>query len=233
MRPDGRSADQLRDVRIVTGVQRDPHGSAQVTFGNTVVLCAATVSERVPEWLQGKGRGWVTAEYAMLPGSARGRVSRKPKGRSEEIQRLIGRSLRAAVDLEAMPDLAITVDCDVLQADAGTRCASITGGWVALTLAFNKLVTEGRLPASPMRRHLCAVSCALLDGGAVLDPDYAEDHRADVDANFVIAEGGRLVEVQATAEGAPFDDAALLAMLALVHQAAPALFQAQQDALQP
>jgi ribonuclease PH len=231
MRPDGRQADQLRDVRIATGVQRDPHGSAQVTFGNTVVLCAATVSERVPEWLAGKGRGWITAEYAMLPGAVRGRAPRAQKGRSEEIQRLVGRSLRAAVDLGAMPDLAITVDCDVLQADAGTRCASITGGWVALSLAFRRLVAEGRLPASPMRHALCAVSCALVDGVAVLDPDYAEDHRADVDANFVIAEGGRLVEVQATAEGAPFDDGALATMLTLAHGAAPALFRAQQDAL--
>jgi ribonuclease PH len=218
-------------VRIVTGIQRDPHGSAQVSFGNTIVLCAATVSNRVPDWLAGKGRGWVTAEYAMLPGSASGRVPRIQKGRSEEIQRLVGRSLRAAVNLESMPDLLVTVDCDVLQADGGTRCASITGGWVALALAFDRLVAEGRLAASPIRYPMCAVSCAIVDGLAVLDPDYSEDHRAEVDANFVLVDGARLAEVQVTGEGAVFGDAGLGKMLALAHSATASLFAAQRSAI--
>lgn len=227
----GRDRDQLREVRIQTGVQKDPYGSVQISFGDTVVLCAATVSPKVPDWLAGRGKGWVTAEYSMLPGSTPGRVARVQKGRSEEIQRLVGRSLRAAVDLVALGERAVTVDCDVIQADAGTRCASITGGWIALELAFRRLVREGALPASPMRRQVCAVSCALVDGAPVLDPDYDEDHRADVDANFVLADGGRLVEVQGTAEGEPFDRATLDRMLDLAQAAARRLFDAQRAAL--
>lgn len=231
MRASGRRADQLREVRLVTGVQKDPHGSVQVSFGDTVVLVAATVAEQVPPWLRGQGRGWVTAEYAMLPGSTPGRQARVQKGRSEEIQRLVGRSLRAAVDLPALGERLITVDCDVLQADAGTRCAAITGGCVALDIALRRLVREGVLAASPLRRHVCAVSVAVVDGGPVLDPDYSEDHRADVDLNVVFADDGRLVEVQGTAEGEPFDEDTLRESLRLARMGAVRLFEAQVAAL--
>ncbi len=227
-RANDRPVDQLRSVRILTGVQKDPWGSVQIAFEDTVVLVAATVAEQVPPWLKGKGRGWITAEYSMLPGSTPGRQGRVQKGRSEEIQRLVGRSLRAMVDLAALGERLITVDCDVLQADAGTRCASITGGCVAVELAVRRLLREGLLPASPIRRRVCAVSCALVDGVPVLDPDYSEDHRADVDANFVFCEDGRLVEVQGTAEGEPFDTASLEALLRLARKGADALFDIQR-----
>lgn len=231
MRASGRRADQLREVRLVTGVQKDPHGSVQVSFGDTVVLVAATVAEQVPPWLRGQGRGWVTAEYAMLPGSTPGRQARVQKGRSEEIQRLVGRSLRAAVDLPALGERLVTVDCDVLQADAGTRCAAITGGWVALELVVRRLVREGVLAASPLRRQVCAVSVAVVDGAPVLDPDYSEDHRADVDLNVVFTDDGRLVEVQGTAEGEPFDEVTLRESLRLARMGAVRLFEAQHGAL--
>ena len=230
-RASGRAFDQLREVRIATGIQKDPWGSVQVSFGDTIVLIAVTVAEQVPPWLKGKGRGWITAEYAMLPGSTPGRQGRVQKGRSEEIQRLVGRSLRAMADLGALGERLITVDCDVIQADAGTRCASITGGCVAVELAVRRLVREGVLPASPLRRRVCAVSCALVDGGPVLDPDYPEDHRADVDANFVFCDDGRIVEVQGTAEGEPFAPASLDALLRLAQAGAATLFTAQQAAL--
>lgn len=230
-RTNGRAPDRLRDVRIVTGVQKDPWGSVQISFDNTVVLIAATVAEQVPPWLKGQGRGWITAEYAMLPGSTPGRQGRVQKGRSEEIQRLVGRSLRAMVDLAALGERLITVDCDVIQADAGTRCASITGGCIAVELAVRRLVREGRLPASPIRRRVCAVSCVLADGTALLDPDYGEDHKADVDANFVFCDDLRLVEIQGTAEGEPFDTAGLDAMLGLAKAGAASLFATQRTIL--
>jgi ribonuclease PH len=231
MRAGGRQADRLRDVRILTGIQKDPWGSVQVSFGDTVVLIAATVAEQVPPWLKGQGRGWITAEYSMLPGSTPGRQGRVQKGRSEEIQRLVGRSLRAMVDLAALGERLITVDCDVIQADAGTRCAAITGGCVAVELAVRRLVRQGLLAASPVRRRVCAASCVVTDGVALLDPDYTEDHRADVDANFVFCDDGRLVEVQGTAEGEPFDTAALDTLLRLAKSGATSLFEAQRQVL--
>jgi len=208
-RPDGRAPDQLRPVTIETGVQAYAEGSALITAGGTRVLCAASVADDVPPWLRDSGTGWVTAEYAMLPRathdrtpreSARGRI----KGRTHEIQRLIGRSLRAAVDLEGLGAHAITVDCDVLQADGGTRTAAITGGWVALADAVDAMVGEGRLASPPALQPVTAISVGLVDGQARLDLAYVEDAAAAVDMNVVVAGDGRLVEVQGTAESEPF-----------------------------
>jgi len=208
-RPDGRAPDQLRPVTIETGVQAYAEGSALITAGGTRVLCAASVADDVPPWLRDSGTGWVTAEYAMLPRathdrtpreSARGRI----KGRTHEIQRLIGRSLRAAVDLEGLGAHAITVDCDVLQADGGTRTAAITGGWVALADAVDAMVGEGRLASVPALQPVAAISVGLVDGQARLDLAYVEDAAAAVDMNVVVAGDGRLVEVQGTAESEPF-----------------------------
>lgn len=227
MRKDGRRTSQLRPVTFETKVQKDPQGSVMVRFGDTVVLCAATVSTKVPDWLAGKGRGWITAEYSMLPGSGAGRVPRVQKGRSEEIQRLIGRSLRASCDLEALGERLITVDCDVIQADGGTRCASITGGWVALELAMRRLTADGLIPKSALIRRVCAVSCAVTNGVALLDPNYEEDSSADVDMNFVFADDGRLVEIQGTAEGQPFAHSTLNALLDLAWAGAKELFDLQ------
>jgi len=228
----GRGPWEAREVRIRTGVQRDPAGSVEISFGQTVVLVAATVGASVPPWLQGTGRGWVTAEYAMLPGATPERQGRTQKGRSEEIQRLVGRSLRAAVDLAALGERLITVDCDVLQADGGTRCASITGGWVALAMACRHLVEQGLLATSPLRRQVCALSAAIVDGEVRVDPDYPEDRRAEADLNFVMTADGRLVEVQGTAEGEPFPEDLLRVALSRVREALPGLLQAQQRALQ-
>jgi ribonuclease PH len=217
-RPDGRAPDELRPVTLRPGVQEFPAGSVEIRLGRTVVLCAATVAESVPPWLRGKGRGWVTAEYAMLPGAVSDRASRGHGGRAAEIQRLVGRSLRASIDLVALGERTITVDCDVVQADGGTRVASVTGGGAALGLACAKLVAAGALARSPLVRPLAAVSCAVVGGEVVLDPCYAEDHVADVDANFVVGADGRLIEVQCTAEGAPFGDAELARMVALARK---------------
>lgn len=223
----------MREVEIVTGVQKDPEGSVQVSFGETVVICAATVAEGVPGWLdrQGTPRGWITAEYAMLPGATQGRSSRRSGGRGKEIQRLIGRSLRASANLAALGEHTITVDCDVLQADGGTRTASITGGFVALEIAVRKMLADGRLARTPIVGPVVAVSCGILDGVCLLDPDYAEDSSLDVDMNFVLAEGGRIVEIQGTAEGEPFLKDRLDEMLALAHGGAERLFRIQRDVL--
>ena len=234
-RVDGRRDEQLRPVTITTWVQKDPPGSVQVSCGDTVVLCAATVAERVPEWISSSGRehGWVTAEYAMLPGSTPGRVGRQRRGRWEEIQRLVGRSLRAAVDLRLLGQRTITIDCDVLQADGGTRTAAVTGGWVALVLALRRLREQGLLEDDPLRRGICAVSCALLeDDRVVLDPCYPEDASARVDANFVLDGQRRLVEVQATAEGEPFANEVLERMLELAAAGAVRLLGEQRRALE-
>ncbi|HOU52915.1 MAG TPA: ribonuclease PH [Myxococcota bacterium] len=228
----GRGPRDVREVRIRTGVQRDPAGSVEVTFGQTVVIVAATVGASVPPWLQGKSQGWVTAEYAMLPGATPERQGRVQKGRSEEIQRLVGRSLRAAVDLKALGERLVTVDCDVLQADGGTRCASITGGWVALAMACRRLMDRGLLAASPIRHQVCALSAAIVDGEVLVDPDYSEDHRAQADLNFVMTADGRLVEVQGTAEGDPFPEDLLRVALARVREALPGVLEAQRRALQ-
>ena len=236
VRHDGRGPEQLREVTIETGAQRYAEGSALISFGDTRVLCAASVAQEVPRWLRGQGRGWVSAEYAMLPRataerspreSAKGRIG----GRTHEIQRLIGRALRGAVELEAMPDLAITLDCDVLQADGGTRTASITGAWVALALALDGLVASGKLPRRPRLDGLAAVSVGVVDGRPVLDLDYVEDSTAGVDMNVVVAGDGRFVEVQGTAEGAPFSREEMDALLDLAVSGCRQLFVAQDVAL--
>ena len=209
MRNSGRENNQLREIEFVTNFNPYAEGSCLVKYGNTHVICTASVEEKVPSWLKGQEKGWVTAEYAMLPRSTQTRVQRevkKPSGRTQEIQRLIGRSLRAVVDLEKMKDICITVDCDVLQADGGTRVASVSGGFVAMYLAIEKLVKEGKLPENPIREFVAAVSCDIYNGQAVLDVDYEEDSNSQVDMNFIMTESGKIVEIQGTAEGEPFEE---------------------------
>ena len=221
-RHDGRARDELRPVSIECDPLSAPAGSASIRCGDTWVLCSATVEERVPKWMEGRGRGWVTAEYAMLPASTGSRSKREgwkgswPRGRTQEIGRLIGRALRGATVLERLGERAITVDCDVLQADGGTRTASVTGGFVALALALRRLQKEGKLPGPVFRDTVCAVSVGLLvDHGVVLDMPYEEDHRAEVDLNIVSTGTSQLVEVQATAEGQPFSQELLGEMVTL------------------
>ena len=210
-RPSGRQADIMRDVTLETGVSLYAEGSCLAKFGNTHVLCLATVEERVPGWMKGKGAGWVTAEYGMLPRSTAQRMDReaargKQSGRTQEIQRLIGRALRAVVDLEALGERQVRVDCDVIQADGGTRTASITGGYVALYMALQHVVDIGLLPGVPVNDSVAAISCGVWEGEPVLDLDYAEDSEADTDANFVITGNGGIVEIQGTAEKEPFSE---------------------------
>jgi ribonuclease PH len=220
MRPSKRAADEMRNVTFERGVARYAEGSCLVRFGDTHVLCAASLEDKPPPWLRGQGRGWVTAEYAMLPRatltrsrreSSTGRVS----GRTQEIQRLIGRSLRAVVDLPRLGERQITIDCDVLQADGGTRTASITGAWIALRDCLDWMVQRSILKDSPLKDHVAAVSCGIAGGEPVIDLDYAEDSTAETDANFVMTGSGGLVEVQGSAEGAPFSESELLKMMAL------------------
>jgi ribonuclease PH len=220
MRPSGRAPDQLRPVSLEPGFSRHAEGSCLVKFGDTHVLCTASVDEKVPPWMRNSGRGWVTAEYGMLPRSTHTRTDReaargKQSGRTQEIQRLIGRSLRAVVNLQAMGERQINIDCDVLQADGGTRTASITGAWVALHFAFERLIKDGKLAVNPLTGAVAAVSCGLWEGAAVLDLDYPEDSKADADANFVLTGTGGIVEVQGTAEKDPFTEAQFLELLAL------------------
>lgn len=236
MRPSGRAADELRPVTFETGVNRHAEGSCLVAFGETRVLCLASVEERLPPWLRGQGRGWVTAEYGMLPRATGSRTPReaargKQSGRTQEIQRLIGRSLRAVVDLEALGEVQITVDCDVLQADGGTRTAAITGGYVALALAIDHLRAAGTLSVDPLRDQVAAVSCGLHQGQPVLDLDYAEDSAAEADANFVLAGQGGIVEIQGTAEHKPFAPQAFQALFALAQKGIAELTAAQASAL--
>jgi ribonuclease PH len=219
-RPDGRAAEALRPVTITRGWQRWPEGSALVEFGETRVLCAASVTEGVPRWRKGSGLGWVTAEYAMLPRSTHTRSDRESVrgrigGRTHEISRLIGRSLRACIDLKALGENTIAIDCDVLQADGGTRTASITGSWVALHFAFERLIKEGTLTASPITGQVAAVSSGLWEGTPVLDLDYPADSKAQADANFVLTGSGGIVEVQGTAEEKPFSEPEFMAILIL------------------
>lgn len=231
MRPDGRRPDQLRPLEIQTGFQKHAEGSALVKLGDTWVLCAASVERSVPPFLVGKGTGWLTAEYAMLPRSTHTRSKRDPGGRGKEIQRLIGRSLRAAVDLTQLGERTITVDCDVLSADGGTRVASITGAWVALALAIRRLVEKGELAdLAALRPPVAAVSVGIVDGQVVLDLPYLEDSRAEVDLNVVMAEGGHLIEVQGTAEHGTFSRAQLDAMLDLAGNGIAELVVAQRAA---
>ena len=236
MRPSGRVLDQLRAISIETGVSRHAEGSCLIKIGNTHVLCTASIEDKPPSFLRNTGMGWVTAEYGMLPRATHTRGRReaalgKQSGRTQEIQRLIGRSLRAIVDRQAMGERQITVDCDVLQADGGTRCAAITGGWVALRLAMDVLVKRGVVTSDPLLDHVAAVSCGIYAGQPVLDLDYDEDSAAGTDGNFVITGQGKLVEIQASAEGAPFSTQDLATMMDLATKGVAALVQAQKDAL--
>lgn len=236
MRPSSRAPDALRNVSLERGVARYAEGSCLVKFGETHVLCAATVEDRPPPWLRGQGRGWVTAEYAMLPRATLERTRRevtsgKPSGRTQEIQRLIGRSLRAVVDLKLLGERQITVDCDVLQADGGTRTAAITGAWVALHDALKWMYDRSIIANRPLKDHVAAISCGIFAGTPVLDLDYAEDSNAETDANFVMTGAGGLVEIQATAEGAPFTEAELHSLLALARQGTARLVEMQKAAV--
>jgi ribonuclease PH len=236
MRTDNRRSDQMRPVEIQTGYLKTAEGSALITVGNTRVLCAASIENSVPPFLRGSGKGWVTAEYAMLP---RATVTRSPRevvkgrqsGRTHEIQRLIGRSLRAVVDLEALGERSVMIDCDVIQADGGTRTASITGAYVALAVALGQLVQFGTLKKSPLVDAVAATSVGIVNGGALLDLDYEEDSRADVDMNVVMTGAGKFIEVQATAEHKPFDDEQLAQLLNLARRGIGELSDLQKQAI--
>ncbi|MBA2517992.1 MAG: ribonuclease PH [Solirubrobacterales bacterium] len=235
-RSGGRAVDALRPVTIEPGFVRPATGSALISCGETRVICTASVQDSVPRWMKGQGRGWVTAEYGMLPASTGDRKARdvskgRPDGRTVEIQRLIGRSLRGVIDFTALGERTVYIDCDVLQADGGTRCASITGGYVALELACRRLVGEGRLTALPLTGSVAAVSCGMVDGVALLDLDYPEDSSAEVDANVVMTGEGGLIEVQATAERTPLSRAHLDDLLALAQRGIEELRTAQQAAV--
>lgn len=236
MRPSKRAPDEMRAVTIERGVARYAEGSCLIKFGETHVLCAASLEDKPPMWLRGQGRGWVTAEYAMLPRATHTRTRRevtsgKQSGRTQEIQRLVGRSLRAVVDLQALGERQITIDCDVLQADGGTRTASITGAWVALHDCLKWMHGRSIIRDMPLRDHVAAISCGITNNVSVLDLDYVEDSAAQTDANFVMTGKGHLVEVQATAEGAPFDEAQLQQMMALAKQGIASLIEKQKQAI--
>jgi len=236
MRPSGRAPDAMRPVSLEPGAAKYAEGSCLAKFGDTHVLCTASVEERVPPFLRNTGKGWVTAEYGMLPRSTQTRTDReasrgRQSGRTQEIQRLIGRSLRAVTDLAKLGERQIRIDCDVLQADGGTRTAAVTGSYVALHQALARLVAAGQLPALPLTDSVAAVSCGVLASGAVLDLDYAEDSRAETDANFVLTGRGGIVEIQATAEGAPFDEALFAEMLRLARAGTGDLTRRQWVAL--
>jgi ribonuclease PH len=235
MRPSGRSFDELRAVSLEPGFARHAEGSCLVRFGDTHVLCTASWDETTPPWLRGQGRGWVTAEYGMLPRSTHERMKREAKsgqsGRSQEIQRLIGRALRAVVDLKTLGERQILIDCDVLQADGGTRTAAITGAWVALAECCRWAVRDGIIKTNPITDSVAAVSCGIVNGAPALDLDYVEDSSAQTDANFVVTGGGGLVEVQATAEGAPFTEEQFHALLSLARSGCAALSERQRAAL--
>jgi ribonuclease PH len=236
MRPSKRAVNEMRKVVFERGVARYAEGSCLIRFGETHVLCAASLEDKPPPWLRGQGRGWVTAEYAMLPRATSTRTKRESStgrvsGRTQEIQRLIGRSLRAVVDLPRLGERQITIDCDVLQADGGTRTASITGAWVALRDCLAWMTQRSLLRDSPLKDHVAAVSCGVVAGEAVIDLDYAEDSTAETDANFVMTGSGGLVEVQGSAEGAPFSEAELLQMMALARAGIVQLVGLQKAAL--
>lgn len=235
-RPSGRNPDALRPVSIDLGFAKHAEGSCLIKFGDTHVICAASIEERVPPFLRNTGSGWVTAEYGMLPRSTHTRTDReaargKQSGRTQEIQRLIGRSLRAVTDLKALGERQIKVDCDVIQADGGTRTASITGGYVALHMALSGLVRLGALPKVPLTDQVAAISCGIYKGTPVLDLDYPEDSNAEADANFVLTGTGGIVEIQATAEEEPFDAAAFDSMMALARKGVKELADLQRMAL--
>ena len=236
MRPSGRAPDEMRALAFEPDYTIHAEGSVLVCFGNTKVLCTASVEEKVPPFLRGKGEGWVTAEYSMLPRATHTRGSReaakgKQSGRTQEIQRLIGRSLRAVTDMRKLGERQIVLDCDVIQADGGTRTAAISGAWVALRIAVDKLMAAGAIKEDPLTRKVAAVSCGIHKGTPVLDLDYIEDSSADADANFVLIEGGHIAEVQATAEGATYDEEGLLRLLRLARIGCDRIFAAQAKAV--
>ena len=235
MRPSGRAPDQLRAITIQPNFTIHAEGSVLVSFGDTKVLVTASVEERVPPFLRGKGEGWVTAEYGMLPRATHTRGNReaakgKQSGRTQEIQRLIGRSLRAVVDMKLLGERQITIDCDVIQADGGTRTASISGAWVALRLAVDKLISDGKLTTDPITAQVAAISCGIYNGTPVLDLDYIEDSNAGADGNFVLLSNGNIAEAQATAEGETYDEEALLRQLRLARIGCTTIFAAQLQA---
>ncbi len=236
MRPSGRQLGEMRPVSIETGVAKHAEGSCLIRMGDTHVLCTASIEDRVPPFIRGSGLGWVTAEYGMLPRSTSSRMRReasvgKQGGRTVEIQRLIGRSLRAGVDRVALGERQITVDCDVIQADGGTRCAAITGGWVALRLAVSKLLRAGEVPSDPMPDPVAAISCGIYAGQPVLDLDYPEDSEAGVDANFVMTGSGRLIEVQMSAEGGTFSRSEMDQLMGLAEKGIGELVKLQKQAV--
>lgn len=236
MRPSGRKLNDMRPVSIEIGVMKHAEGSCLIKMGETHVLCSATIEDKAPPFLKNTGLGWVTAEYGMLPRATNSRTRReaaagKQSGRTQEIQRLIGRALRAGVDRSALGERQIVVDCDVLQADGGTRCASITGGWVALRLAMNKLLKTGAIVSDPIIDHVAAVSCGIYAGQSVLDLDYAEDSTAGTDGNFILTGRGRLIEVQMSAEGATFSRQEMGELLDLAEAGVAGLVAAQKAAL--
>ena len=236
MRPSGRAPDQLRDVSLETAVSRYAEGSCLAKFGQTHVLCTASVETGVPGWLKGQGKGWVTGEYGMLPRATHTRGRReaaqgKQSGRTQEIQRLIGRSLRSVIDLKALGDRTITLDCDVIQADGGTRTAAITGAWVALAKACAYLVEEQVIKANPITGQVAAISCGVFEGTPVLDLDYAEDSNAEADANFVLSGDNRIIELQATGEQRPFSDDEFAELMRLAKLGCGRLFELQRAAV--
>jgi ribonuclease PH len=234
MRPDGRNPQDLRPITITPDFNRYAEGSVLVAFGETQLICTASVEEKVPPFLEGKGKGWVTAEYAMLPRSTHTRSGRSPGGRGQEIQRLIGRALRAAVDQKALGPRQITVDCDVIQADGGTRTAAITGGFVALALAVRRLGAAGKLPGKkdPIKQAIAAISAGIIEGEARVDLPYVEDSQADADCNFVMTDRGGFVEIQATAEKDAFSAEQYGQLVALASGAMKTLFAKQREALE-
>lgn len=236
MRPSARKLNEMRTVTMETGVMKHAEGSCLIKMGETHVLCSATIEDKAPPFLKNTGLGWVTAEYGMLPRATNTRMRReaatgKQSGRTQEIQRLIGRALRAGVDRSALGERQIVIDCDVLQADGGTRCAAITGGWVALRLAMNKLLKSGAIVSDPMIDHVAAVSCGIYAGQTVLDLDYAEDSTAGTDGNFILTGRGRMIEVQMSAEGATFSRDEMGELLDLAEAGAAQLVAAQKAAL--
>jgi len=234
MRASGRANNQIRDIEIIPDFNPYAEGSCLIKCGNTHVICTVTKEEKVPSWLKGQEKGWITAEYGMLPRATHTRVPRelkKPSGRTQEIQRLIGRSLRAAVDLTKIKDISFCVDCDVIQADGGTRTASITGGFVALYLAIQNLMKQGVLTENPIRDFVAAVSCDIYDGEAIADVDYDEDSNAQVDMNFIMTESGKIIEIQGTAEGEPFSEDEFNQLLSLAKQAIKQLTEIQHKVL--
>ena len=236
MRPSGRAPDQLRPISLEPGAAKYAEGSCMARFGETHVLCAATIEEKVPPFLRDSGKGWVTAEYGMLPRSTHTRTDReasrgKQSGRTQEIQRLIGRSLRAVTNLPGLGERQIRLDCDVIQADGGTRTAAITGSYVALHLAINKLIKSGALKSLPLTDHVAAVSCGVFNGVPVLDLDYPEDSKAQTDGNFVLTGSGKFVEIQSTAEQSPFEKSEFDALLALAQKGIAELVALQRAAI--